>query len=121
MGEVAAPGVVPLNGQPLNLTQAVASSSGISKATANASGIFVFRPSAVDQQIAVYQLDATDPAALLLGTRFQLTRGDVVYVTSAPATRWNRIIGNIIPSLGALSALLPHWGWFLITLVDCSF
>ena len=106
MGEVDTPGVVPFNGQPLNLTQAVASSSGISKTTADASGIFVFRPSVVDQQIAVYQLDATDPAALLLGTRFQLIRGDVVYVTSAPATRWNRIIGNIIPSLGALTALL---------------
>lgn len=106
MGEVKTPGIVPLGEQSLSLTEALAASEGLSKASVNARGIFVLRSKAKDKQIDVYQLDVRDPTALLLGTRFRLAKGDVVYATSAPAARWNRIINNLIPSLGALNTLL---------------
>lgn len=106
LGEVKSPQVVPFDGKKLSLTEALASSEGLSKSTADASGIFVFRTSNDAEQINVYQLNATDPTALLLGTKFLLSRGDVVYVTSAPVARWNRVISNLIPSLGALNTLL---------------
>lgn len=106
MGEVKSPGIIPVGEQSLSLTEALAASEGLSKASANASGIFVLRSKAEANQIDVYQLDVSDPTALLLGTRFRLAKGDVVYATSAPAARWNRIINNLIPSLGALNTLL---------------
>lgn len=106
MGEVNKPRVVALDDNALSLTEALAGSDGLIKTSADASGIFVFRASDRDDHINVYQLSITDPTALLLGTRFNLIRGDVVYVTSAPATRWNRIIANLIPSLSAINTLL---------------
>lgn len=106
MGEVKSPGIVPLGDQSLSLTEALAASEGLNKGTVNARGIFVLRSLTKDDQIDVYQLDITDPTTLLLGTRFTLAKGDVVYATSAPATRWNRIINNLVPSLGALNTLL---------------
>ena len=106
MGEVKTPRVVPLTNEELSLTDALASSEGLSKTSADASGIFVFRTAPKAQQIHVFQLDITDPTALLLGTQFMLARGDVVYATSAPATRWNRVVANLIPSLGVLNTLL---------------
>lgn len=106
MGEVKSPGIVPLGDQSLSLTEALAASDGLNKMSVNASGIFVLRGLPDENQIDVYQLDVTDPTALLLGTRFTLAKGDVVYATSAPAARWNRVINNLIPSLGALNTLL---------------
>jgi len=106
LGEVNAPGIVALGEQSLSLTEALAASQGLDKTSANARGIFVLRSQADKNLINVYQLDITDPTALLFGTRFTLAKGDVVYATSAPAARWNRIITNLIPSLGALNTLL---------------
>jgi polysaccharide export outer membrane protein len=106
LGEVAQPGPVPLPGtRRISLTDALARSGGIDKRSANAKGVFVFRALA-ENNVNVYQLDVTDPLAFLLGTRFPLTSNDVVYVTSAPAARWNRVISNIIPSLGILNTLI---------------
>lgn len=106
LGEVNNPGIVPMEDRALSLTAALASREGINKTTANAKGVFVFRSSDSEQQIDVFQLNISNPAALLLGTRFALNKGDVVYATSAPATRWNRIISNLIPSLGIVNTLL---------------
>jgi len=106
MGEVNTPGIVTLGEQDLSLTEALAASDGLNKTSANARGIFVLRTQGETNQIDVFQLDITDPTALLLGTRFALEKGDVIYATSAPAARWNRIISNLIPSLGALNTLL---------------
>ncbi len=106
LGEVSQPGPVPLPGlRRISLTDALARSGGIEKRSANARGVFVFR-AMPDETVNVYQLDVTDPLAFLLGTRFPLVSNDVVYVTSAPAARWNRVISNIIPSLGILNTLI---------------
>lgn len=106
LGEVAQPGPVPLPGyRRISLTDAIAQTGGIDKRSANARGIFVFR-NMPDNSVNVYQLDVSDPLAFLLGTRFSLVSNDVVYVTSAGAARWNRVISNIIPSLGILNTLI---------------
>ena len=106
LGEINSPGIVPLDNQSLSLTEALAASGGLNKITSNASGIFVLRSVQANNVVDVFQLDVTDPTALLLATRFSMAKGDVIYATSAPATRWNRLLNNLVPSLGALSALL---------------
>jgi len=106
LGEVEQPGTIPLGFSDVSLTHALATVGGIDGRAADASGIFIFRQNEASQKIQVYQLDAKRPTAYLLGTQFVLKPSDVVYVTSAPATRWNRLVLNIIPSLSAFNTLL---------------
>lgn len=106
MGEVRAPGPLELGNGRVSLTDALAKAGGIEKNFANARGIFVFRMASNSPQVDIYQLDAVSPLAFSWGTRFNLQSQDVVYVTSAPAARWGRLISKIIPSLSALNTML---------------
>lgn len=106
LGEISQPGPLVLGMGRLSLTDAIASSGGIDKDNANAKGILVFRHAANNTVLDVFQLDARSPSSFLWGTKFNLHPQDVVYVTSAPATRWGRIIAKLTPSLSALNTLI---------------
>lgn len=97
LGQLVKPATIDLTRENINLTQAVTSIGGIKEGQADARGIFIFR----DQKdgMYVYQLDASNPAAYLLGTRFVLHPNDVVYVTSSPIYRWNRLVSSLVPTL----------------------
>lgn len=101
MGQVRRPGDQPLGNEPLSLTDAVSRAGGIDETSAEASGIFVVRegPTDSDKLATVYQLDVSNAAAFALGNRFQLEPQDVVYVTTAPIARWNRVISLLLPSV----------------------
>ena len=99
LGEVGAAGVVNLNDDNVTLTQALARQSGIDELRADARGIFVFR--LVNERQTVYQLDASIPTGLVLGTQFNLFPNDVIYVVRSPLTRWNDTITRILPSVTA--------------------
>lgn len=99
LGQVGKPATVDLSREPVTLTQALARQGGLLERRADARGVFVFRGDAAGDGMTVFQLDASSPAALLLGTRFQLQPGDVVYVTRAPLSRWNDVISDLLPSI----------------------
>lgn len=52
------------------------------------------------EEITAFNLDIRNAANLLLATRLELRPKDVVFVGTQPITNWNRIIAQIIPSLG---------------------
>lgn len=106
LGELVKPNTLPLGDQPVSLTDAIARSGGLSLTSANATGVFVFRQAADINVIDVFQLNTKNPLAYLLGVNFMLEKQDIVYVTSAPAARWNRLILNLVPSLSFLNSLL---------------
>lgn len=107
MGELNRISSLPMGNLRMSLTDALSQAGGINQVSANASGIFVIRGNPIgDEQLAtVYQLDASNALSLALGSRFMLEPADIVFVTTAPVTRWNRVINQLVPSLGALFQL----------------
>lgn len=99
LGEVLSPQDLPMGGDRLNLMDALSQAGGIDEFSADASGIFVIRQGGPgDMQATVYQLNADNAAAFVLGTQFRLEPQDIVYVTTAPISRWNRVISQLLPS-----------------------
>ncbi|WP_040297249.1 polysaccharide export protein [Alcanivorax hongdengensis] len=111
MGAVAQAKPVPMTRNGLTLAEALSAAGGYTEDTADASGIFVLRraPADSDHQVDLYQLNAKDATALILADGFHLHSRDIVYVTTSPIARWNRVIKNILPTFqtiyyGALAA-----------------
>ncbi|VEI48998.1 polysaccharide export protein Wza [Actinobacillus equuli] len=102
----------------MSLTEAISASGGIDKLAADATGIFVIRGERGAKQLVddnngnriekvanIYQLDVTNPTSYILGTEFFLKPYDVVYVTTAPLTRWNRVITQVLPTITGFNDL----------------
>ena len=104
LGEVADPDVIDLSREPITLTQALARRGGMAQSRADARGVLVFRQAA-DERTRVFQLDVTSPTGLLIGTRFVLEPGDVVYVMRSPLQRWNDTISRLLPTVQAVNEL----------------
>lgn len=106
MGELNQVNTLPMGNMSLSLTEALTRSGGLNQITSNAKGIFVIRPSgaAEDKLANIYQLNVSNAVTFTLATQFQLQPSDIVYVTTAPVTRWNRVISQLLPSLTALFA-----------------
>lgn len=102
LGKIVQPSTIDLTKENITLTQAVTRVGGLTEDSADARGIFVFRET--PSGIVVYQLDATNPVAYLLGAQFTLMPQDVIYVTSAPLYRWNRLISSLLPTLTTVGA-----------------
>ncbi|AOM00931.1 polysaccharide export protein Wza [Cobetia marina] len=104
MGEVDKSVSLPLGRSPISLTDAIAQAGGIKEDSADASGIFVVRRDREDPEklATVYQLDARNTTALILGADFALKPQDVVYVTAAPVSRWNRVISQLLPTVSSI-------------------
>lgn len=97
LGQIVKPSTIDLTNENITLTQAVTRAGGLREDQADARGIFVFRDTPMG--ITVYQLDASNPAAFLIGARFTILSQDVIYVTTAPLYRWNRLITSLLPTL----------------------
>ena len=74
---------------------------------ADATGVFVIRnaPQDIEKPIHIYQLDLKDATAYALGNEFKLRANDVVYITAAPVTRWNRVVSQLINSFTGANSL----------------
>ena len=104
LGELNRVNTLPVGNITMSLTEALTRSGGLNQVTSNAEGIFVIRPNAAGAEKlgTVYQLNVRNAIAFAVGVQFMLEPSDIVYVTTAPVTRWNRVISQIIPSLQAL-------------------
>jgi polysaccharide export outer membrane protein len=103
LGEVRQPGTIVMDENGVSLAEALSDRGGINESTANAKGIFIVRSySKAKQRLpVVFQLQLKSAHSMVLAEKFALYERDIVYITAAPITRWNRVISQILPSLTA--------------------
>ncbi len=98
-GEIMKPGFIPFSDQILSITDAISMSGGFDPNAADPSHVYIIRAGVNLYQPKVYWLNAKRPESLLLAEHFVLKPGDILYVSSAAATRWNRVLNQLLPTI----------------------
>lgn len=130
LGEVNEPKLLQIDRAGMSLTEALSEVGGINQLEADATGVFVIRTdhpkksithrsqstTSKTNQIAktkeapqkttqIFQLDIKDATALAIGVEFELQPYDIVYVTAAPITKWNRVVRQLLPTISGFNEL----------------
>jgi polysaccharide biosynthesis/export protein len=114
LGLSGASAEVPFEQTGITLSQALGRIGGLKDERANARGVFIFRledPAVLDASLAatarrtpdglvpvIYRVDLRNPATLFVAQSFPIRNKDIIYVTSAPLTDFQRFVG-ILSSL----------------------
>ena len=118
LGATGSQSRVPFESQTLSAIEAIAIVGGLNTATADPTGVFVFRnePSPIanavlgrndltgDQRM-VYVLDLTQPTGMFEARDFLVRDGDTVYVTEAPFVQWQKTLSAITGTAAAATTL----------------
>ena len=114
LGAVGRPSMVPFPVRDLSAERAMGVVGGLIDAAADPTGVFIFRnesaaiaakilpglasrAGAGGRQRIVYLLDLTQPGGMFLAREFIMRDGDTLYVTSAPFTKWMKILQSVAP------------------------
>lgn len=105
MGEVLKAGSVKYQVEEgMTLAEAINDAGSFKEDTVNPKGIFVVRKEAENDKVpTVYQLPIASVQSIYYAEQFELRPRDIVYVTSTPSIRWNRVIAQLLPSLAILN------------------
>lgn len=97
LGELKNPGLLPITDQPLTISDALALSGGLNTDSADPQHIYIIRGNLRSPKI--FWLDAKTADKMLLAEHFSLQPKDILFVSSAPATRWNRVLNQLLPTI----------------------
>jgi len=105
-GEVSAPGTY-YQDMNYSLTELI-STVGINQLTANAKKVYVIREKLESfLEVDVFQLDIRNPVNLIVGKKFKIKKGDIIFIPPAPITKWNRTISLLLPQTNLFKSYNP--------------
>ncbi|WP_276149575.1 MULTISPECIES: polysaccharide biosynthesis/export family protein [unclassified Sulfitobacter] len=123
LGATGGQAQVPFESQTLSALEGIAQVGGLNAATADPTGVFIFRnePAEVAAQVLgrddlvgaqrmVYVLDLTKPNGMFMARDFVIRDGDTLYVTEAPFTQWNKVISAITGTATSAAGLTTLTG-----------
>lgn len=96
LGEVNKVGFLPITDQQLTIADALALSGWMNN-DSDPRFIYIIRGDYIQPEI--FWLNAKTPDRLLLAEHFSLQPKDVLYVSAAPITRWNRVLNQLLPTI----------------------
>ncbi|NNE53796.1 MAG: polysaccharide export protein [Sulfitobacter sp.] len=118
LGATGGQAQVDFESQSLSALEGIAQVGGLNAATADPTGVFIFRnePAEISGQVLgrtdlvgpqrmVYVLDLTKPNGMFMARDFVIRDGDTLYVTEAPFTQWNRVISSITGTASSASSI----------------
>ncbi len=112
MGEVRKPGTYPITNTSMSILD-LTMLGGINNRTADTEQIFVIRRASANNDTTakpvIYRFDGGSADSMLLAGQFYLNANDVVFVAPAGVVSWNRVISNILPSVG-IGAKIDSFG-----------
>jgi polysaccharide export outer membrane protein len=104
--------------QDLSALEAITQAGGLNSNIADPTGIFIFRDEPAEIANAVlgrhdltgkvrmiYVLDLTKPSGIFVARDFVIRDEDTIYVTEAPFTQWQKIIGSITGAANSANSL----------------
>lgn len=113
LGEVNRPLSLNMSRNGTSLAEALATANGINENRADGRGVYVLRNTGITKgadglpvyQATIYNLNAASAVGFMLADKFPLEARDIVYVSPAPITRWNRFLSQLLPSIIATDTL----------------
>ncbi|WP_317625511.1 polysaccharide biosynthesis/export family protein [Rhodalgimonas zhirmunskyi] len=118
LGATGSQSQVQFQSQTLSAVEAIAQVGGLLTASADPTGVFVFRnePAEIANSVLgrndlqgaqrmVYVLDLTKPNGMFVARDFSIRDGDTLYVTEAPFTQWNKTISAFTGTLGSVGTV----------------
>ncbi len=98
VGEVQQNQMLPITDVPLNLTSALQLAGWVNSTTANVNQIYVLRLNRSNGSVYAFWLDAGSVAAMLFAQSFYLQNNDIVYVSTAGVSQFNRVMTQLLPT-----------------------
>lgn len=103
LGEVVTQSAIALDRYGISLTEVIAKVGGLDKASAEDSGLLIFRKAkSADDVPTIYALDMGRPEGLLLAGEFMMEPNDVVYVKATNFAKYNAVINQLLPTISAI-------------------
>lgn len=96
LGAVNRPGSYPFPNHESNLDDFIGQGNGFREDSADIKGVFIFRRVSPDTT-HIYRFNLSEPDGVIGASKFAVHGNDIIYVTEASLTRWNRTIRNILP------------------------
>ncbi|OTG63830.1 polysaccharide biosynthesis/export family protein [Acinetobacter silvestris] len=104
LGESNKTEALALRDQGMSLSDVLGSSGGINPYTASAARIYIMRTNMMNRTSTVYHLNLSSFGNLALANQFPMQKNDIVYIDATGLTRWQRVIGQIVPFAGAVNS-----------------
>ena len=97
LGEATNPTSINLTRKNIPLSSALAQAKGLNQSTAKGKDVYILRPKDFQGNPRIFKTDMSSPSGYLLAGKFNLTAGDIVFVSTAGVTSWSRFINQVLP------------------------